>query len=93
MRTAIEKAIRLLHLSGDERLALRGVRTILEASAERQRRERLREVLGESGLPLPAQWIIERNFKRADFSDGELMGAIEAERQALGEEERCQNQK
>ena len=65
-------------LTREEWRALLGLWRGLENAAARQRRQILREVLGETDLPSWAQWVVETSLKRHDFSPEELEAAIRA---------------
>jgi hypothetical protein len=70
-------------LTREEWAALLGLWRGLENSAARQRRRLLREVLGDTDLPLWAQWVVETTLKRREFSPEELESAIRAARERV----------
>jgi hypothetical protein len=83
LRSGLTKAYRCLGigLTTDEWQALQGARRQLESAAGRQRREWLRDELAGSGLPLPLQWLVERQLKSREFTREELQAAIKAARE------------
>lgn len=83
LRAGLVKAYRSLGigLTEGEWRSLKGAARQLEAAAQRQRLQWLRDALADSGLPRPIQWVIEKRLKKVEFTEEELEAAIEAARQ------------